>query len=890
MSFWRNITSGLRSLFRKQHVDRELDEELRAYQEMATEEKMKDGMSRKEALRAVRLERGSLEVNKEIIRSGGWESFVETCWQDLRFAIRMLCKSPGFTVVAILTLALGIGANTAIFSLLNALIRPLNVPEPDRLVRIFSGRSGASYEMSYPNYVDLRGSAQSFSQLAVYSFPQPMSLGAVSQNGQASSERVWGIVVSGNYFETLGVSAAVGRTFALDEDRIPDSRPVVIISHRLWRERFNADPSVIGHKITLNAYPFEVIGVAPDRMLRAGLLLSNDLWVPMMMEGEAMPGQSFKLTGRNETFLNVIGRLRPGVTLAQARAEATALAARMEREHPKVNHQFGLSILTEREGRTPFLPGLEQFGWILLAIVGLVMLIACANVAGLVLVRALARRREFGVRMSLGAGRWRLVRQLITEGMILSLCGGLLGLGVAALGTRTLLKFAPPLPLEISVDASLNYRVLMFALGASVATGLLFSILPACRSTRLDLSGMLKAGDAGLGQGRSRTLARDVLVIGQIAVSLLLLIMAGLFVRSLGKAQQINLGFDPTNRLLASADTFLSRYTDEQSRAFDARFLEEVGAIPGVIDVSSTAFAPLSGGYLGDGHVYIEGETPVPDYERPKVFYDRVGAGFFRTMGTPVLAGRDFTQRDVNSSAPVAVVNQMFADSFWPGQNPVGKRLKLNSIDSLWVEVVGLVPTGKYLSLGESPQRHLFLAGHSSGLIIHTASDPHQCIQTIRTSVQRLDPNLAVAAVETMNEHLGFAFYPARMSAFLLGLFSMLGLSLAMLGLYGLLAFVVRRRTHEVGIRIALGATKGDVLSVIMRRGILLVALGMTLGLGAAYAASRVVAGLLYGIGGRDLVTFTEAAILLAFVALLAMYIPSRRATRVDPMVALRYE
>ncbi len=883
------IPLRLRSLFRWAQADQELDDELRDHLERATEEYVAKGMTPEEAHRRARLDLGGIEQTKEKCRDARRVNWIQDLMQDLHFALRILRKSPGFAAVALLTLSLGIGFNTAIFSLFNALTRPLNVPEPDRLVRIFSGRLGASYVMSYPNYVDLRRSEQSFSELAVYSFPQPMSLGLVGQESAAASERVWGTVVSGNYFTTLGVTPAVGRTFAPDEDQIPGSRPVIVISHRLWTEKFNGDPGVIGLTVKLNGYPFQVIGVAPDRMLRAGLLLSNDLWVPILMEGEAMPGQSFKLTSRNETFLNVIGRLRPGVTLSQARAEATTLANRMEREYPKENHQFGLSVLTEREGRTPFLPGVEQFGWILLVIVGLVLLIACANVAGLMLVRALARRKELGIRMSLGAGQWRLVRQLITEGMIVSLCGGLLGLGVAVLATDTLLKFTPPLPLEISLDASLDHRVLLFTLGASLATGLLFSALPAFRSTKLDLTGTLKAGDVGFG-GRSRLLARDALVVGQIAVSLLLLIMAGLFVRSLGKAQRINLGFDPTNRLLASADTFLARYSDEQSREFDKRLLEEVRSMPGVIDVSSTAFAPLSGGYLGDGHVYIEGETPVPDYERPKVYYDRVGASFFRTMGTPLLAGRDFTESDVNSSTPVAVVNQMFADSFWPGQNPIGKHLRLNSTDTPWIEVVGLVPTGKYLSLGESPQRHLFLAGHSSGLIIHTAGDPHQYIQSIRSVVQRLDPNLAVANVETMNEHLGFAFYPARMSASLLGLFSMLGLSLATLGLYGLLAFVVRRRTHEVGIRIALGASQGDVLSVVMGQALLLVALGMTLGLGAAYAASHVVGSFLYGIEGRDFFTFAEASLLLAAVALFAMYVPARRATKVDPMVALRYE
>jgi predicted permease len=373
-------------------------------------------------------------------------------------------------------------------------------------------------------------------------------------------------------------------------------------------------------------------------------------------------------------------------------------------------------------------------------------------------------------------------------------------------------------------------------------------------------------------------------------MSLLLLIMAGLFVQSLARAQQISLGFDPENRLLASAATFLAGYTDEQSLAFDARLLEEVRSMPGVSDVSSTAFAPLSGGYLGDGHVYIEGETPVPDYQRPKVFYDRVGASFFRTMGTPLLAGRDFTPRDLTGTPPVAVVNQMFADSFWPGQNPVGKRLRLNSSDSSWIEIVGLVPNGKYRSLGESPQRHLFLAGHSSGLIIHTASDPHHYIQAIRATVQRLDPSLTVADVQTMNEHLGFAFYPARMSASLLGLFSVLGLSLAMLGLYGLLAFVIRRRTREVGIRMALGAQKKDVMLLVVRQGGLLVALGVALGLAAAYAATSLVTGMLYGVSGRDPFTFAAVSLLLGSVALLAIYLPARQAARVEPTVALRYE
>jgi predicted permease len=813
-----------------------------------------------------------------------------TLLRDIRYALRTLIQNRIFASITILTLALGIGANTAIFSLLNSLIRPLNVPEPDRLVRIYSGPLATSYEMSYPNYVDLRGSAQSFSKLAVYSSPQPMSLSSMGSESTVPTTRVWGTVVSGNYFDALGVSAVLGRTFTADEDRTPGAKPAVVISHRLWRQRFYADPRIIGRTIKLNGNPFEIIGVAPDRMLRAGLLLENDLWVPMMMEGEAMPGQSFKLTNRGETFLSVIGRLQSGVSLEQARAEAASLARRMGREYPKENHQFGLAVLPEREGRAPFFPGLERFGWILLAIVGLVLLIACANIAGLLMVRSLARRKEFGIRMSLGASHWQLFGQVVTEGMILSLSGGLLALGVATLSTRMLLKFAPPLPLEISLDTSVDYRVLMFTLCASLAAGVLFSMIPAFRSAKLDVSGLLKAGDAGLGQGRTRMLGRDALVIGQIALSLVLLVMAGLFVRSLARAQQMSLGFDPENRLLASVDTYLAGYTEQQSLVFDTRLLEEIRSMAGVINVSSTAFAPLGAGYLGDGHVYIEGENPVPDYQRPKVFYDKVGASFFRTMGTPLVAGRDFTPREANSAAPVAVVNRMLADSFWPGQNPLGKHLRLNSNDGPWIEVVGLVPNGKYRSLGETPQLHLFLAGHSSGLVVHTAGDPHQYIQRIRAVVQGLDPNLAVTDIETMDEHLGFAFYPARMSAFLLGLFGVLGMSLAMLGLYGLVAFVIRRRTHEVGIRMALGAQKKDVMLLVLRQGGLLVALGVALGLATAYTATSLVAAMLYGVSGRDPYTFVAVPLLLTSVAVVAIYIPARQAARVDPTVALRYE
>jgi macrolide transport system ATP-binding/permease protein len=882
--------SWLRYL-RRRKWDRERREEIESYVQIETDENVVRGMPPDEARAAAQRKFGNATQIREEIYRMNTIAFFDTFVRDVRHALRALRHNPGFTLVAALTLALGIGANTAVFSLLNSLyFRPLNVPHPHRLARIFSGPLGASYEISYPNYVDLRGSAQSFSALAVYSSPQPIVLGSTSQHGPAP-ERIWGMVVSGNYFDTLGVSAALGRTFASDEDRVPEARPVVVISHRLWAERFNADPQIVGRAIRLNNHVFEIIGVAPDRMLRAGLLLTTDLWVPMMMEPEAMPEQGFKLTNRGETFLSVIGRLRDGVTLAQARAEATAIAGRMERDHPRENHGFGLSVLSEREGRTPFLPGLEQVGRILLVIVGLVLLIACANLAGLQLVRALARRKEFGIRASLGAGRWQLVRQLVTEGTILSLAGGLLALGVATFCARTLLKFTPPLPLEVTLDASIDSRVLLFTLGISVATGVLFSVLPAFHSTRLDLTGTLRAGDTGLDRRRSRLPARDALVIGQVALSVLLLIMAGLFVRSLGKAQQVNFGFEPKDRLLASVDTSSAGYTHQQSAALGTHLLEQVRSIPGVLDASTTVFAPLSGGYLGDGHVYIEGETRIPDYQRPAVYYDLVGDNFFRAMGTPLLAGRDFTMRDMDSPGSAAVVNQTFANTFWPGQSPLGKRFQLlNSPSSPWIEIVGLVPDGRYRSLGESPQRHVFLAGQSSGLVLHTAGDPHQYVKALRAAVQRLDPNLPLIDIETMNEHLGFALYPARMEASLLGLFGVLGLMLAMLGLYGVVSFVVRRRRREIGIRLALGARQRELRAMFVRDALALSGSGIGIGLAASLGLMRLVKSLLFGIGPFDPLTYIAVPIVLGGAAVLASYLPARRAAAVDPAETLRAE
>ncbi len=796
-------------------------------------------------------------------------ALIGNLWEDLRYAVRVLRKQPSFAVTAVLTLALGIGANAAIFSLLNPLIfRPLPVPDPERLCRIFSGRSGANVygRMSYPNYTDLRAGLQAFESVAASSWPVPFSMSS-GQLGSAPTEVVWGAVVSGNYFSTLGVRMPLGRAFLPEEDSVLDARPVVIVSHRLWQTKLAGKPLIVGQTLRLNSRDFTIVGVAPSEMPQTEPLFPADVWVPAMMQAQAMPGQEHKLTSRSETWLSVFGRLRPEATLTQARAELDTWARSLEQNYPNENRHLLLPILTEQDSRTRQMPGVAELGWGLLGILALVLLIACANIASLLLARSLARRREFAIRASLGASRARLVRQLLTESLLLSLFGGLGGLAVASAATRGLLAMTPPLPMEISLDASMDINVVLFTLAVSLGTGFLIAILPTHRAVKQDLTAALKSGDVATGR-MSRMFTRDVLVVGQVAVSLVLLITAGLCMRSLQQAQRIDVGFDPENRLLASIDIGRAGYSQGQGVSFQSRLLENVRALPGVVAASFTAHPQLGPGYLGDGRVLVEGEAPMPEDRRPVVSYDIVAPLYFQTMGTRFLAGRDFSDRDATGTALVAIVNQTFARNFWQNQSPIGKRFRLGVGTAPWIEVIGLVADGKYQSLGEPPQRHMFLPSlqhfHSATtLVVHTSGDPHSYIQTVRSIVQKLDPDLPVTDIRTMDEHLGFAMYPARTSAILFTISGALGLLLAMIGVYGLLTFVVRQRTREVGIRLALGARSQDVVRLVVRKSAWLLASGIGLGLSAAYATTGLMAGFLYGINGRDVLTFVAAATFL---------------------------
>ena len=889
-----------RSLLASRRVDAELDDELQFHVEQHIEAQVSRGVTREEARRQAVIAIGGLTQQKEACRDTHGVTVIDHAMRDIRYAARMLRLNPGFTLVAVLSLALGIGANTAIFSVLNPLIfRPLRVPDAERLCRVFSGRSGGDLyaRTSYPNYADLRGNLQAFESLSASSWPVPFSVGlGTGLGGPSQTEVAWGAVVTGNYFSTLGVHTALGRPFLSEEDAVPDARAVVVISHRFWQRKLAADPGVIGRALRLNSREFTIIGVAASQMPQTEPPFPADLWVPMMMQARAMPGEAHKLTSRSDTWLSVFGRLRPEVTLTQARAELDTWAHRLEGSHPVENRGLVLPVLTEQDGRARQLPGVAPLGWGLLGVVALVLLIACANIASLLLARALARQREFAIRAAVGASRTRLVRQLLTESLLMSLIGGVGGLAVASAATRGLLALTPPLPIEVAVDAGIDVRVLLFTLVVSIGTGLLLGILPAIRFAKQDLTSALKHGDAGTRRTRTRMLARDVLVVGQIAVSLVLLIAAGLFVRSLQQAQHIRVGFDPDNRLLATVDVGRAGYSQERGLTFQTRLLEEVRALPGIVAASFTAHPQLGPGYLGDGRLYVEGEAPVPDDRRPVVYYDKVAPRYFEAMGTPFLSGRGFTEQDSAGSRSVGVVNETLARGISRGESPIGKRLRLSNTPAApWIEIIGVVADGKYQSLGEPPQQHLYLPSlqnfHSAmTLVLHTLGDPRSYGQPVRSLVHKLDPDLPVTDVRTMNEHLGFALYPARVSALLFTISGVLGLLLAMIGVYGLLVFVVRQRTREVGIRIALGARSQDVVWLVARNTIVLLAAGLGLGLLAAYAATGMMASLLYGLDARDPLTFVAAPLFLLLTAVAATALPARQASRVDPLVALRAE
>ena len=821
---------------------------------------------------------------------------MQRLWQDLRYGARMLLKKPGFTLVVIVTLSLGIGANTAIFSLVNAiLLRPLPVVDPAGIVAVSPARrdgDGMTF-FSYPNYKDFRDRNEVLSGLAAHRFA-PMSLSDITGSGGAN-ERVWGYLVSGNYFDVLGVKAAVGRTFSPEEDRTPGAQPVVVLGHGCFQRRFGADPGVVGRTILLNGSPFTVIGVAPEGFTGTELFFTPEIWAPSMMESWIDPGVN-SLERRDWAQWFLVGRLKPGVSVAQAQIALNGLAGDLAREHPRTNEGMAVQLtppgLVLPEARAPTL----SFAGVLMATVGLVLLIACANLAGLLLVRATERRKEIAVRLALGASRSRIVRQLLIENLLLVAAGGGLGFLLAFWFLDLVMALKPPLDFAITIDLAPDPRVLGFTLLISALAGVLFGLIPALQATRTDLALALK--DEALMAGQRPSRFRNSLIVAQVAISFVLLIAAGLIVRGLQRVQMLGPGFETGSAVVMSVNLALQGYDDARGRGFYRRLVERVESLPGVQSASITSFLPLSLHYLGVS-IHPEGQAPVRAASVSEAMLGSVGLGYLRAMGIPLIAGRDFTAQDNQDAPPVAIINETFARRLWPGQRAIGKRFGAVGSTEPLVEVIGVAKDGKYFSLSEEPrlfvyrpmeQHYIGGASNDGTLIVRMAADPNAIIAAVRDEIRQLDANLPIFGVKTLNEHMRLSLFLLGAGAAIVGSFGLLALALAAVGIYGVMAFTVSLRAREIGVRIALGAQGADVLKLILRQGLTLTLLGIVLGLAGAVSLTRVMSNFLFGISATDPLTFAGVTAFLAGVALLACWIPARRATKVDPMIALRCE
>jgi predicted permease len=821
---------------------------------------------------------------------------MQTLIQDLRYGARTLLKQPGFTLIAVLTLALGIGANTAIFSLVNAiLLKPLPVAEPWQLISLYTVDEKNRQQffnlapISYPNFKDYREQNQVFSGLVAH---QQVAL---SLSTGKEAQQVTGEIVSGEYFDVLGVKASLGRTFLPEEDRTPGTHPVVVLSHRLWQTQFGGAADLVGKTVRLNNQNFTVVGVAPRNFTGTNLLAPVDAWVPMMMYAQVFTGPLREyFNDRRALLLNVTGRLKPNVSQAQAEESLKTLARGLEQQFPRDNEKRSVALVPLPQ--TAINPNLRdnfvRAGALLMSVVGLVLLIACANVANLLLARALGRRREIAIRLALGAGRGRLIRQLLTESLLLALLGGGLGLLCAVWARSVLWSFRPPFLEDTHLDISLNAAVLGFTLLISLLTGALFGLAPALRATRADLVTDLKDKSAQQQRERHGLNLRNALVVTQVALSMVALCGAGLFLRSLQNAQRLDPGFETEKLALLSFNIGTLGYNEAQGQEFYRRALERAQSVPGVRVAAISSNGPFGGGFQRS--VTPEGETLPPGSRGILTTTNNIGPQYLEALGMRLRSGRQFTEMDQPESPHVAIVNEAAARRFWPGQDVIGKRFRFYG-DEFWHEVAGVVNNTTLFTLGEDPQPQIFLPlrqHYAPAVTVYARTDgaPEQVLSTLQRELQSLDPNLALVGVQTMPQVLAQALWAPRIGAALLSIFGVLALLLAALGLYGVLAYLVRQRTQEIGVRLALGAPRRNILTLVLKQGMTLVGIGVAVGIGAGLLATRLLASLLYDVSLFDPVAFLAMPALLIVIALLGCYIPARRATQVDPLVALRNE
>ena len=878
----------MKQLFLRRRIYGDLSDEIQAHVEEKIEELVARGMPRTEAAAAARREFGNVTLTREVSREvWRWPS-IENLLADVGYGLRMLRRSPGSTAAVVMALALGIGMNTTVFSFVNALLLrpPRRVEAPNKLVelwlhnRVASGIQGF-LPLTYPDYVYYRDHNQSFTGMLAFD-GDPLS---VIWNRFGEGQVVQGQLVSGNFFSLLGVNALLGRTFLPEDDQTGNR---VVLGHSFWQQRLGSDPQVVGKSLLLNGTNFNVIGVAPSGF--AGLLVAiePDFWAPVTMV-ERITRDSGRLTSRQTNWLLAVGRLKPGVDATRARAEMKRLAGVIEQDHPDTNKNLDATLFPAALVPGPYRGYVGAFTGLLMAVFALVLLIACVNAASLLLARATGRAHEMAIRSALGAGRGRLIRQMLVESTLLSGLAGSAGL-VLAYWTAPLLLALKPASLPITLSIPLDWRVLAFTASVSLFTGVAFGLTPALRGAKAQVAPILKDEAQSASYRKSRL--RSFLMIGEIATCVVLLVGATLCVRSLVNASSIDPGFDTQQVAVLTLDPGSLGYSEAQVRGFYEQLSQHIGALPGVFSTSFVNHLPL--GSAREQSSAIEGNRSAAGQNGVPVDVLRVAPGYFETMGIPLLRGRDFIPEESKSSNQAsigaAIINDAMAQKLWPNQDPVGRRIRLGEDTGL--EIIGVVKTGKYRTLGEEPIPLVYLPRLPSRrtLVVHTSGDPTALLDTIRREIQKVDPNIAATDLETMQQYMTLPLFPARTTGLLLGASGILALLLTCIGLFGVISYIVSQRTHEIGVRMALGARRADVLKLVFGHGFAVTSIGLAIGLAASFGVTRFLSSLLYGIRPNDPVTLLGVSLGLALVALLACYLPARRAMRVDPMVALRYE
>ncbi len=902
MTWWHRLVH-------RRQQEEQLEKELRHHLDLHTSDLIAQGYNPEEARRRAHLALGGPEQVKEMCRDARGTRWFEELLQDLRIGVRMLRKNPSFTLVIAATLALGIGANTAIFGLVDALLlRPLPVVDaPGQLVLLVRG-DGRGSTLSYPDFMDLRERNEVLSDLTLFT-QVPISFG-----NKVRSEVVLGAMVSGNYFDVLGIKPSLGRTFLPEEDRTPGTHPVVVLSHSFWQSRFNSDRTLVGQTIVLNNQRFTVVGITPAGFDGESPPMKISLWIPVMMTSAMRwePGQERQdpLSNRQNENFGAIGRLKEDVSIVQAQAALETINRQLEEANPpppvqRLNPDDDRSLrLLSPQGimMGPIREMAATSSWLAGATVLAVLLIACANVANLLMARAATRRKEVAVRLALGATRGRLIRQLLTESVLLALVGATAGLFLAYWINQLLMAFKPPFPppFTFTLDLSFDIRTFAFTFLLAIATGVIFGLVPALQASRPDVLPALK--DESNAEGaRVRWLnLRNALVITQVALSLALLISTGLFLRTLRYAQQVDLGFNPDHVLAASFNLRLQRYNEAQGREFYQRIVERIEKLPGVQTASVANLLPL-------GFIWLS--TPVVPEDREVSLNERVFAGdvsvgsrYFETISTPLLRGRDFNAQDTINSPPVAIVSEKLVARLWPEMKDpgeaLGKRLRVGRSNSISCEVIGVSKDSRndiFNRIDREPEPTIyrpFAQNYSAlaSLIVRTDGDPRGLVSAVRREVATLDENLPPQNLQPLSETVSLASWSARTGAAVLGVFGLLGLVLAAIGIYGVMSYSVSRRTREIGLRMALGAETRDVIKLIFKQAMGLTLIGAIIGLVLAVAVTRLIASLLYGVTATDPATFAEVVLFVIGVAMLACYLPARRATKVDPMKALRCE